>query len=147
VEDIIRERLGERAGEYTVPPPVFGTLRAEFTSFDMEGGTLEMRMPVLEAYLNPYGALQGGIVAAAVDNAFGPLSMLHAPPNVTRRLEMKYSRPITPDLDYIVVNAALVEQSGRWLTFRAEVRDPNGLLLARAKAVHWIVDPEAGPTS
>jgi len=34
--------------------------------------------------------MQGGMIAAAVDNTIGPLSFLVAAPNVTRRLEMKY---------------------------------------------------------
>jgi acyl-CoA thioesterase FadM len=69
--------------------------------------------------------------------------MLLAPPNVTRRLEMKYSRPVASDLEAITVKAKLLERTGRWLTFSAEVRDPQGLLLARARAVHWIVeDPD-----
>lgn len=147
VEDIIRERLGARAGEYQIPPPAFTTLQGEFLTFDAGAGTLTARFPVLDEFLNPYGAMQGGVVAAAVDNTLGPLSMLLAPPNVTRRLQMKYSRPVTPDLEYIVVSAALQERKGRWLRFRAEVRDPNGALLARAQATHWIVGSETSPPS
>jgi uncharacterized protein (TIGR00369 family) len=140
VEAIIRGRLGDRAGEYQIPPPAFTTMRGKFVAYDKEAGTLEASFPVLEEFLNPYGAMQGGVVAAAVDNTLGPLSMLHAPPNVTRRLHMKYSRPVTPDLEHITVRAKLQERKGRWLTFSAEVRDPQGALLARARAVHWIVD-------
>lgn len=138
--DIIKGRLGDRLDEFLIPPPVFTTMQGEFRAFDAEGGVLETRFPVLEAYLNPYGTLQGGMVAAAVDNTLGPLSMLVAPPNVTRRLQMKYSRPVTPDLGYITVQGKLVARDGRWLTFSAEVRAPDGALLARAQAVHWIVE-------
>jgi acyl-coenzyme A thioesterase PaaI-like protein len=141
--DAIQERLGGRQDEYIIPPPVFDTMRGEFLAFDPEGRLLETRFPVLEEYLNPYGAMQGGMVAAAVDNTLGPLSMLVAPPNVTRRLQMKYSRPITPGLEYITVRAKLLERKGRWLTFAAEVRDPDGTLLARARAAHWITDDVA----
>ena len=80
------------------------------------------------------------MVAAAVDNTLGPLSMLVAPPNVTRRLEMKYSHPITIDLEYIIVEGVLLERDGRRLTFRADVRDLEGTLLARGKSYHWIND-------
>ena len=140
VMDVIRQRLGDRLDEFHIPPPVFRTMQGEFLAFDAEDGWLTARFPVLEAYLNPYGSMQGGMVAAAVDNTLGPLSMLVAPPNVTRRLEMKYSRPITPDLEFITVKSRLVERKGRWLTFRAEVTDQEGTLLARARAVHWITD-------
>jgi acyl-coenzyme A thioesterase PaaI-like protein len=138
----IQQRLGDRSDEYLIPPPVFVAMQGEFLAFDPEGGTLTTRFPVLQEYLNPYGAMQGGMVAAAVDNTLGPLSMLLAPPNVTRRLQMKYSRPVTPDLAYIQVKGRLLERKGRWLTLSAEVRDQEGLLLARARAEHWIVDDQ-----
>ena len=137
IEDAIKERLGDRIEDYAIPPPVFCTMRGEFLVFDAEAG-------VLEEYLNPYGAMQGGMVAAAVDNTLGPLSMLVAPPNMTRRLQIKYSRQVTPELGYITVKGRLLERKGRWLSFSAEVRDPEGALLARAQARHWIVDLPAG---
>jgi acyl-coenzyme A thioesterase PaaI-like protein len=144
IVDAIHERLGERLDEFLFPPPVFTTMQGEFLTFDAHDGVLGTRFPVLEEYLNPYGTLQGGIVAAAVDNTLGPLSMLVAPPNVTRRLQMKYSRPVTPDVGYITVKGKLLERKGRRLTFNAEVRDREGILLARARAVHWIVDDPHG---
>ena len=140
IAEAIRERLGDRVGDYLIPPQVFLTMRGEFLAFDAQAGVLEARFPILEEYLNPYGTMQGGMVAAAVDNTLGPLSMLLAPPNVTRRLQMKYSRPITPDLESITVRGKLLERAGPRLTFSAEVRDPQGLLLARARADHWIVE-------
>jgi acyl-coenzyme A thioesterase PaaI-like protein len=142
IMDIIRDRLGDRLDDFLIPPPVFGTMQGEFLAFDLDAGSLTTRFPVLEEYLNPYGAMQGGMVAAAVDNTFGPLSLLVAPPNVTRRLEMKYSRPVTTDLESITVTARFQGRQGKQLTFSAEVRDPQGVLLARARAIHWIVDED-----
>jgi acyl-CoA thioesterase FadM len=84
--------------------------------------------------------MQGGMVAAAVDNTLGPLSMMVAPPNVTRRLEMKYSRPIMMDLDFITVMGQHVGSEGRNLLLKAVVRGPEGQLLARARATHWILE-------
>jgi acyl-coenzyme A thioesterase PaaI-like protein len=138
--EIIRDKLGDQQDRYLIPPPVFAAMEGEFLAFDRDAGILTTRFPVLQAHLNPYGAMQGGMVAAAVDNTLGPLSMLVAPPNVTRRLQMKYSRPATPDLKYITVNAKLRERKGRWLRFSADVRDPEGGLLVRARADHWILD-------
>lgn len=142
IAQTIQQRLGDRSGEYLIPPPVFIAMQGEFLAFDPKGGTLVTRFPVLREHLNPYGTMQGGMVAAAVDNTLGPLSMLLAPPNVTRRLQMKYSRPITPDLETIQVKGRLLERKGQRLTLSAEVRDQAGLLLARARAEHWIVDEQ-----
>jgi acyl-coenzyme A thioesterase PaaI-like protein len=122
VIEIIQHRLGDRIGEFLLPPPVFETMHGEFVAFDAHAGILKTRFPVLHEFLNPYKAMQGGMLAAAVDNTLGPLSMLVAPPNVTRRLEMKYSRPITPDLNYISVEGKFLGQEEQRLTFSAEVR-------------------------
>jgi len=137
--DLVKNRLGDRFDDYLIPPPVFDTMQGEFMEFELDSGTLTTRFPVLDKHLNPYGYMQGGMVAAAVDNTLGPLSMVVAPPNVTRRLEMKYSRPVTPDLEYITVKGRLVGRQDPQLTFSAEVRDPQGSLLARAKAIHWVI--------
>lgn len=121
-------------------------MQGQFLEIDLDNGTLTVQFPVLESYLNPYGTMQGGMIAAAVDNTLGPLSVLVAPPNVTRRLEMAYSRPVTPDLGQIVITSKLLERKDRWLFFRADVYDNGGRRLARAKAVHWIIDePGADP--
>jgi acyl-coenzyme A thioesterase PaaI-like protein len=140
IQQFIHEKLGEKKDQFLLPPPVFETMEGEFLDFDPEEKSLKTRFPVLQKFLNPYGSMQGGMVAAAVDNTIGPLSMLVAPPNVTRRLEMKFSRPITPDLEFILVEARLVEAKGQMLTFRAEVKDLKGKGLAKARAFHWIIE-------
>lgn len=140
IMEYIRERLGDKRDDYQLPPPVFTSMHGEFVNFDREKKTLTTRFPVKEKYLNPYGSMQGGTVAAAVDNTFGPLSMLVALPSVTRRLELKYSNPITMELGFITIRATFLGREDRWLHFKADVRDPKGNLLARAKSVHWIVE-------
>ncbi len=142
IMEILHARLGDRIDEFILPPPVFDFMRGELLEFDPDSAYLKVRFPVLEDYLNPYGVMQGGLVAAAADNTLGPLSMLVAPPNVTRHLEMKFSHPVTPEMEYITVEARLQEQDGRRLKFTAEIRDQGGKLLARARALHWIVDIE-----
>lgn len=137
---ILRERLGDRIEAYAFPPPVFVAMEGQLVAFELEAGTLTARFPVRRSYLNPYGTMQGGMIAAAVDNTLGPLSVLVAPPNVTRRLEMTYGRPITPEMGHIDVTAQLLARQERWLHFRAEVRGPAGQRLARTKAAHWILD-------
>ncbi len=144
VMDILKGRFGDQIDKYAFPPPIFVAMEGEFLELDLEAGSLTTRFPVLESYLNPYGTMQGGMVAATVDNTLGPLSVLVAPPNVTRHLEMTYSRPATLDMGYILVTARLLERQDRLLFFRADVRSPSRLRLARAKAVHWIMDEREG---
>ncbi|HKJ27314.1 MAG TPA: PaaI family thioesterase [Anaerolineales bacterium] len=136
---LLKERLGERVSEFMFPPPVFTTMEGEFVAVDPDAGTLTARFPVRQRDLNPYGIMQGGMIAAAVDNTIGPLGVLVAQPNVTRSLEMTYSQPVRPAMGEILVEARLVKREDRWLHFAADVRDGDGARLARAKAVHVIV--------
>jgi acyl-coenzyme A thioesterase PaaI-like protein len=140
--EITKNKLGDQIGQFDFPPPVFREMEGEFVALDLEAGELSTRFPVSERYLNPFNSMQGGMVAAAVDNTIGPLSALVAPTNVTRKLALTYSHPATVEMEYILVKARLVGRKGRKLNFEAEVRSPEGLRLARAKAVHWILEGE-----
>lgn len=141
---ILREKFGKDLDAFLIPPPVFGFMEGEFIDFNQAGGWLTARFPIKQEYLNPYRMMQGGMIAAAIDNTLGPLSMLIAPPNVTRTLEVKYSSPIPLQLRHIIVEARLLSQVGRELHFKVEVRTEEGKLLARARARHWVTEPEAG---
>ena len=141
--ELLRDKLGEQMSNYLFPPPVFVEMQGEFVEFDLEAGLLTAKFPILEKYRNPYGSMQGGMIAAAVDNTLGPLSMVVAPVNVTRTLEMKYSQPVMPEMKYILVKASLVEREGPKLFFEATVRGPDGQKLAKCKALHWIIEKQS----
>lgn len=139
----IQAKFGERMRDYQFPPPVFTAMQGEFLEFDLSNGTLKARFPIRQSYLNPYGSMQGGMIAAAVDNTLGPLSVALASPNVTRTLELKYSHPVLPEMGYIIVHARLVDRDDPRLTFQARVSSPDGKKLATCKATHWIIDFKA----
>jgi acyl-coenzyme A thioesterase PaaI-like protein len=136
---ILRDKLGEQMDKYLFPPPVFVDMQGEFVDFSLEAGWLTTKFPILDRYRNPYGSMQGGMLAAAVDNTLGPLSVVVAPINVTRTLEMKYSRPVMPEMGFILVKAQLVKRQDPKLFFEAAVGSPDGQRLAKCKAVHWII--------
>ena len=137
--ELLKTRLGDEIGNYEIPPPVFEDMQGEFVDFSADENYIITRFPVFDRYCNPYGTMQGGMIAAAIDNTLGPLSMLVAPPNVTRRLQITYNRAIKPELGQILVEAQFDGAKGKQLKFSARVRDPDGNLLARAVATHWIV--------
>ena len=131
--------IGEQINELLLPPPVFKTLGGKILAFDITRGVLSARFPVEEKYLNPFHTLQGGIIAAIIDNTLGPLSAAIAPPNVTRNLSVTYSHPVTAAMGQIIIQAEFLERQERRLFFKAEVRSLAGQRLARAKAEHWII--------
>jgi len=138
IKKIFEEKVGNMKDKVVVPPPVFEAMLGEFLTFSEEAGSLENRFPILKEQLNPYGTMQGGIIAAAIDNTIGPLSMLVDAPNFTRHLEVKYRRTILPESEFIYVLGKLIEKKGRQLFFTASVHDNKGLEYAFAKAMHWI---------
>ena len=138
VKKAFDKMVGEMKDKVIVPPPVFDAMKGEFLEFDEEKGTLDCRFPVLNEQLNPYGTMQGGVIAAAVDNTLGPLSMLVASPNFTRNMELKYRKTILPESEYIYVRGKFVEKKGCQLFFTASVHDNQGLEYVFAKAMHWI---------
>lgn len=137
---LLKSRLLGRKELITIPPPVFEAMEGEFIDYDSENESLTTRFPVLNEQLNPYGHMQGGIIAAAIDNTIGPLSMLVSPPNFTRHMEVKYGKAISPELDYISITAIFIEKKKRQLFFEAIVEDSAGNKLATAKSKHWVID-------
>ena len=133
-------KLQGRNDQIVFPPPVFVAMKGEVLDYKSENESLTNRFPVLNEQLNPYGNMQGGIIAAAIDNTIGPLSMLVSPPNFTRYLNVKYGKTVSPELDYIYVTAKFTGKKKRQLFFEAVVEDSNGNKLASAKAIHWVID-------
>ena len=123
-----------------IPPPVFEMMKGEVVDFSETQGFLKVKFPILKIYLNPFGNVQGGIIAAAIDNTFGPLSMLVAPLNYSHQLEITYKKPIESNLKYFIVIANFIERSKRRLYFKAKVLNSSEVELATAKSIHWILE-------
>jgi acyl-coenzyme A thioesterase PaaI-like protein len=136
---IIEEKLHGLDESINFPPPSFDMMEGEIIDFDMEKGLFKNRFPVKDEYLNPYGNMQGGFISAAIDNTIGPLSMLVAPPNFTRVMEVKYGKIVPPELAFIYITATFLEQKKRQLFFQAIVESKEGEKLASAKSTHWII--------
>ena len=137
---ILRDRVKGTGENVVIPPPVFRAMQAEVIGFDLDDGYLKIRFPVLKEQLNPFGNVQGGMIAAMIDNTLGPLSMAVAPPNFTRHFELKYRTPVHPGMDHIFVTGNYVERRKRRLYFTASLMDDEGMELASANSVHWIID-------
>lgn len=122
-----------------IPPPVFEEMGGEFVEMDLEKKEVVVRFPILKKFENPMGYMQGGMIAAAVDNAIGPLSFMVAPPSVTKTLTMEYLRPIASHYEQVLVRATCTSVGEREATFTAVVSTEQGTTLARAEAHHVIM--------
>ena len=89
------------------------------------------------------GNLQGGMIAAAIDNAIGPLSLMVAPPSVTKTLTISYLRPVKGNLDKIYITSKFESQEGREVIFTAIVHNEDETVTyATAQALHIILKPK-----
>ena len=122
-----------------LPPPIYTEMGAEMLDLDMAAKTLTVRFPVQERYQNPMGYMQGGMIAAAIDNVIGPLSFMVAAPNVTKTMEVHYLRPISAKIEQITVVAAFAGQQGRELIFTADVLRDDGAKLAQARSINILL--------
>jgi uncharacterized protein (TIGR00369 family) len=139
---ILRARAS--TGVLQIPPPCSEEMKTEFVAFDEAERRLGARFPVEARYQNPLGYMQGGFVAAAIDNTLGPLSYLVAPPSVTLQLSVQYLRPVVPDTTHIVVQGRVDEMTKGYLFMSAQVLDPRERVLAMAQATAQILPPRNG---
>jgi acyl-coenzyme A thioesterase PaaI-like protein len=137
-EDLNRALLQRLPPGLQIPPPCLTGMQAEPVAYE-DGVSLRMRFPVLPAYANPLGYMQGGFIVAALDNTMGPFSYLIAPPSVTSRLSVDYLRPVLPTLPWIECEARLVQRTARNLYLSGEVRGPDGRTIALCQSTCQIV--------
>lgn len=140
-KEIIQELDARNPGvhlDLEIPPAVFVGMKGIIGKFDKSEQSLICYFPILENQLNPFGNMQGGIISAAIDNTIGPLSMLVADPSITRNLEVKFKKAITPAMKKITVKAKLLKHDKKFLFFTAKVEDSDGNVYASAKSTHFI---------
>jgi acyl-coenzyme A thioesterase PaaI-like protein len=89
-------------------------------------------------YAGGGGFAHGGIIAVVLDEAMGKLSRLADESAVTAEMKIEYKKPVPIDKP-IFVEGWQEEEKGRSRFRVAEIRDPEGNLLARGKGRFVIV--------
>lgn len=87
----------------------------------------------------PPGYLHGGLVATLLDEA---MSKLNRPLNVlamTRHMEVDYLRPV-PLYQPLVLESRHLRREGRKLFHQAQIKHPNGTVLARGQGLFIVID-------
>lgn len=121
-------------------PPAAETLGWELISEDPSAGTIEIAFHPGGAFLNPHGTVQGGFVAAMLDDTMGPALVSKTDgaclPS-TIEMNVSFVRAVKPGR---VIGKGRVVSQGRTIVFlEGELFDEEGNLLARATSSARIV--------
>ncbi|GAA4635372.1 PaaI family thioesterase [Actinoallomurus vinaceus] len=117
------------------PPPAASLLGWELVELDPERGTIEVAFQASARFANPVGVIQGGFLAAMLDDTMGPALVATLPEDQfapTLDLHVQFLRPARPGR---LVGRGRVVQRGRDVCFLAsELLDPDGRPVATATA-------------
>lgn len=117
------------------PPPAAVTLGFRLVSIDPEAGTIEVAFDATERFLNPAGHVQGGFLAAMLDDTLGPALVATLPPGhwaPTIDLQAQFLTPARPGE---LRGRGRVVRRGRDIAFLAgELRSADGTVVATATA-------------
>ena len=117
------------------PPPAARLLGFRLVAIDPEAGTIEVAFTATDQFLNAAGTVQGGFLAAMLDDTLGPALVATlgdgewAP---TTDLHVQFLRPAAPGE---LRGHGRIVRRGKDLAFMAgELRDGEGELIATATA-------------
>lgn len=119
-----------------VPEPPAATLLGwQLRAVDPDAGTIEVAFEASEQFLNPIGTVQGGFLAAMLDDTLGPALVATLGPATfapTLDLQVQFHRPARPGT---LVGSGRVLRRTRDIAFLAgELRDERGAVVATATA-------------
>ena len=117
------------------PPPAVILLGWELVAVDPEAGTIEVAFTASEQFLNPAGVIQGGFLAAMLDDTLGPALVATLGPGLfapTTDLHVQFLRPARPGR---LTGHGRIVRRGREVAFLAgELHDESGQVVATAVA-------------
>ncbi|MFI8850153.1 PaaI family thioesterase [Streptomyces sp. NPDC053499] len=124
------------------PPPAAVTLGWELIDVDTDAGTIEVGFTAGEQFLNPAGVVQGGFLAAMLDDTLGPALVATLPDGQfapTLDLHVQYLRPALPGR--LVGRGRIVQRGSRVCFLAGELLGPDGKPVAVATATAHIKSP------
>ena len=122
------------------PPPAAVTLGFKLLEIDPHRGTIRVQFEGKREFLNPLGVVQGGFVAAMLDDTLGPALICTLPAGhfaPTIELKVNFIKPAP--LGVLIGEGRLVARGGTIAFLAGELRTAAGDLIATATATARIV--------
>lgn len=120
-------------------PPAAKTLGWKLLAVNPEAATIEVAFEAVDAFLNPIGTVQGGFLAAMLDDTLGPALVATLAPGYfapTLDLQIQYHRPASVGT---LIGRGRVTRRTRDVGFLAgELLDGQGHIVASATATALI---------
>ncbi len=91
------------------------------------------------SFVGPPGHAHGGIIATILDEAMGKANKLNSTVALTRRMEVEYFRPVPLGVP-LVAEGRIERIDGRSLHNTGEIRDSQGVILARSRGTFVAID-------
>jgi uncharacterized protein (TIGR00369 family) len=130
-------------------PPAAALLGFELLAIDPEQGTIRVRFRAKPEFANPMGHVQGGFLAAMLDDTLGPALVATLPSGQfapTIELKVNFVRPA--QVGPLVATGRVVARTRAIAFLAGEMHDEAGQLIATASATARIVaEPRAVPGS
>ena len=141
--DILRQAS---AGEMPLPP---AAALLGWEAIDLRPGYVRVRYRAREEFYNPSGSVQGGFIAAMLDDAMGPaIFTLLRPDEFAPTLEMKVTFLRPAYAGELIAEGRVVRRAKRAVFLEGKLFAPDGDLLATSTATALIGDgriPQENP--
>ena len=122
------------------PPPAAATLGFRLLEIDPARGTVRAQFEGKREFLNPLGVVQGGFLAAMLDDTLGPALVCTLPPGhfaPTIELKVNFIKPAP--LGVLIGEGRVVSRGGTIAFLSGELRTESGELVATATATARII--------
>ena len=126
--------LRQLGSNIELPPPSLLELKLEYLEI-VPGKLMKAKVPFQKRFTNPIGLYQGGFLAAALDDVFGPLSYSTAErPCMTLSMNVTYLKAFTESMGFCEISAFVLQKTKTFIFMRAEAHSPSGDLIAHAES-------------
>jgi uncharacterized protein (TIGR00369 family) len=126
--DILREAA--EADELPPAPALLG-----WQALDLKPGFVRVRYQARESFYNPQGAVQGGFLAAMLDDAMGPAAFTLLDGNSfapTLEMNVSYLKPARAGV--LIAEGSVIHQTKRFMHVEGRLKTEDGELVATATA-------------
>lgn len=137
--DVMRDAIAGRLE----PPPAARLLG--WRALEMRPGFARVQYAATEEFYNPHGFVQGGFLAAMLDDAMGPAAFTlldEASFGPTLEMNVSFLRPVRAGT--LLAEGAVVHESRRFIRVEGRLTTEDGTLVATAHATLVITRSNEG---